>query len=90
MKNLIIEGYRNKLNSKLYGLLCEYEKGGEWEKFLDTILVEIMPEEDAPINQFILYTKLSKLRYLSYKWFRKTIFDCMSLISKETKQEDVF
>ena len=33
------EGYYNKLKNKLYGLLCEFEKGGEWEKFLDSILI---------------------------------------------------
>ena len=36
------EGYNNKLKNKLFGLLCEYEKGREWEKFLDSILIELL------------------------------------------------
>lgn len=35
------EGYNNKLKNKLYGLLCEREKNREWEKFLDSILIEL-------------------------------------------------
>ena len=81
--NTIIEGYNNKLKNKLFGLLCEREKEGEWEKFLDSILTELMgyKEEDKTINYYILYAKLSSLRYLRFLYFRKTIFDCMNLIS---------
>ena len=32
------EGYYNKLKGRIYGLLCEKEKEGSWEKFLDTII----------------------------------------------------
>jgi hypothetical protein len=79
------EGYNNKLKNKLFGLLCEYEKGREWEKFLDSILIELIgyPEENKTINFYRLFYKLSALRYLSYKYFRTTIFDCMDLISKQ-------
>ena len=80
----VLEAYNNKLKSKLYGLLCEYEKGREWQKFLDSILIELMsyPEDYKTINYYRLYTKVSSLRYLSYNYFRSTIFDCMSLLSK--------
>lgn len=80
----INEAYNNKLKSKLFGLLCEREKGREWEKFLDSILIELMgySEEDKTINYYILFHKLSSLRYLRYEYFRGTIFDCMDLISK--------
>lgn len=79
------EGYYNKLKNKLFGLLCEFEKGREWEKFLDSILVELLglPEEEKTINYYILYHKLASLRFLRYEYFRATIFDCMSLISKQ-------
>ena len=78
----LYDGYLNKLKSKLYGLLCECEKGREWEKFLDSILIELMgvDESERSINYYILFKKLSSLKYLSYKYFRTTIFDCMSLI----------
>lgn len=75
-------GYINKLKSKLYGLLCEREKGGEWEKFLDTIVVELvgMQEELDSINYWKLLAKLQALKYLSYQYFRKTVFECMNLL----------
>ena len=78
------EAYTNKLKNKLFGLLCEYEKDREWEKFLDSILIELLgyAEEEKTINYYILYYKLSSLRYLRYEYFRSTIFDCMNLISK--------
>ena len=78
------EGYNNKLKNKLFGLLCEYEKGREWEKFLDSILIELLgfEEERKTINYYILYYKLSSLIFLRHEYFRSTIFDCMGLISK--------
>lgn len=78
------EGYYNKLKNKLFGLLCEYEKNREWEKFLDSILIEIngVEEEKRTINYYVLYYKISSLRYLNYKYFRATIFDCMDLLGK--------
>ena len=83
-KDSVREGYNNKLKNKLFGLLCEYEKGREWEKFLDSILIELMgfEEENKKINYYILFYKLSSLRFLRYEYFRTTIFDCMGLISK--------
>lgn len=78
------EGYNNKLKNKLFGLLCEYEKDREWEKFLDSILIELygIPEEERSINYYIVMHKLNSLRYLKYEYFRSTIFDCMSLLGK--------
>lgn len=78
----IKEAYNNKLKSKMFGLLCEFEKGREWEKFLDSILIELLgySDEEKTINYYILYYKLSSLRYLRYEYFRTTIFDCMNLV----------
>ena len=80
------EGYYNKLKNKLFGLLCEFEKNREWEKFLDSILIELLgfEEEQKTINYYILFYKVSSLRYLNYKYFRTTIFDCMDLLGKES------
>ena len=78
-----------KLKNQLYGLLCEYEKERDWEAFLDSILIELIgyPEEEKTANYYTLFHKVSSLRYLSYKYFRTTIFDCMNLISKEQDRE---
>ena len=78
-----------KLKSQLYGLLCEYEKERDWEAFLDSIIIELLgyPDEEKTVSYYTLIHKVSSLRYLSYKYFRTTIFDCMNLISKEKPNE---
>ena len=75
---------KEKIRSELFGLLCEYEKNRNWERFLDSILIELLDVEDdkKTPTYYKLYSKLSSLRYLSYKYFRATIFDCMNLITK--------
>jgi hypothetical protein len=80
----VIEASNNKLKSRLFGLLREFEKNREWERFLDSILIELMgySDEEKTINYYILFHKLSSLRYLKYEYFRTTIFDCMTLVGK--------
>lgn len=84
MKDEVYTGYLNKLKNKIYGLLCEQEKNGEWEKFLDSIICELIgfDESQKTINYYILLSKLSSLRFLRYEYFRKTIFECIGLIDK--------
>mgnify|MGYP003299320429 CR=1 FL=1 len=88
MKDAFKEGYDNKLKSMLFGLLREYEKDRDWEEFLDSILIQLMgyPEEERGINYYPIFYKISSLRYLRHKYFRKTIFDTMSLIGKEDNE----
>ena len=76
--------YNEKMRSQMFGLLCEYEKDRNWERFLDSILIELLEiEEDRKTPTYYkLFSKLSSLRYLSYKYFRATIFDCMNLVTK--------
>lgn len=86
MQNLdkeLLEGYKNKLKDRLFGLLCEREKDGEWVKFLDTIIIELAAweKEFYSINFLALMHKVHMMRFLSYEYFRKTIFECMNLIS---------
>ena len=78
--DVTFEGYKNKLKGRLFGLLCEKEKNGEWEKFLDSILIELRGLGSNSINWWPLLGKLKSLRYLSYEYFRKTIFECMNLV----------
>ena len=89
MNNSIKEGYNNKLKNQLFGLLCEYEKNREWEAYLDSIIIELLgfDESQKTINYYKLFHKVSSLRYLSYKYFRTTVFDCMNLISKVEDDE---
>ena len=82
-------GYQNKLKGRLYGLLCEREKDGEWEKFLDSILIELKGLGADSINWWPLMGKLNMLRYLSYEYYRKTIFECINLVSGLTKPDEL-
>lgn len=78
------QAYRDKLKNRLYGLLCEREKEGEWEKFLDGLLIELyqFDEESKTINYYRLIEKLSKMKYLRFSYFRPLVFECMNLIDK--------
>ena len=83
-RDIVSEGYYNTLKNKYFGLLCEREKGRDWEKFLDSIVIELsgFPDEERTINWMELVNKTNSLRYLDYEYFRKTIFECMGLLSK--------
>lgn len=78
--DVTFDGYKNKLKGRLYGVLCEKEKNGEWEKFLESIIIELLGMEPNCINYWPLMGKLCSLRFLSYDYFRRTIFECMNLI----------
>ena len=90
VKREVYSGYLNKMKNRLFGLLCEKEKNGEWEKFLDTILIELMgfPDNSKGISYYMLFHKISSLRYLDYVYFRRTIFECMNLIGSFSAQGD--
>lgn len=75
---------KDKLKNKIYGLLCEREKGGNWEEFLNNILIELGNYENKELNIFyyVLYSKLSLSKYLSLKYFKKIIFECINLVER--------
>ena len=79
--NVTFDSYKNKLKGRLYGLLCEREKDGEWEKFLSSLLIELYGLGANSINWWPLIGKISMLKYLSYEYFRKAIFECINLVS---------
>lgn len=78
------DAYHNKLRNRYFGLLREFEQGREWEKFLDSIFLELydFSEENRTPAYLALIAKTSALRYVKYEYFRRLIFDCMDLISK--------
>lgn len=80
MADVTFKGYRDKLKGRIYGVLCEREKNGEWEKFLDTIILELYGLQGNSINWWPLIGKLSILKYLTYEHFRRTIFECINLV----------
>ena len=78
--NITFDSYKNKLKGRLYGLLCEREKDGEWEKFLDSLIIELQGLGANSINWWPLMGKVNMLKYMSYEYFRKTIFECINLV----------
>jgi hypothetical protein len=76
--------YLKRLRNRLYGVLCEREKGGEWEKFLDSIIIELLgaSEEQKTVGYYVLVAKLSSCRFLEYKYFRTTVLECMGIFDK--------
>ena len=78
--NITFDSYKNKLKGRLYGLLCEREKDGEWEKFLDSLNIELHGLGANSINWWPLMGKVNMLKYMSYEYFRKTIFECINLV----------
>ena len=76
------EGYANYLKGKLYGILSDCEKGKEYDKLLESLeadLIGALDEYDC-IQMNTLFTKVSSLKFLKYKYFRKNIMDCMKLV----------
>lgn len=86
----IIEGYENNLKSMLYGLLREREKDGNWEAFLDHIIIQLegYPEEYKTINYFKVLCNVNSLKRLRFKYFRTTVFDTISLIGKKERNSE--
>ena len=85
----VTSAYKNKLKNKFFALLCEREKEGEWESFLNNLYIEIFGCKKflKTINYLELQAKMSSLRYLSYPYFRSTIFDCMSLLGDDENDD---
>lgn len=83
-EQVVWEAYLNQFRNKLFGLLCEFEKQGEWEKFLDNLLIELggFDNSHKTINYYQLSHKMNQLRYVRYEYFRSLIFECMGLLSK--------
>ena len=81
------DGYKNKLKGRLYGLLCEKEKNGDWEKFLDSIIIELYGLGPNSINYWALMGKIQALRFLSYDAFRCTVFESINLVGGLDKND---
>lgn len=83
-EEIIKEAYKDSMKKKLYGLLREREKNGEWEKFLENILIELEGYNinSRTIEYYTLYAKLAACRHLSFKYYRTTIFECMNLFDR--------
>lgn len=72
------------LKNKVYKLLPLREEGLEWEKYLNTVLVEVSGLSTIFKNKTRLISLLSKLEGLyrldDFASYRRTIFECLNLI----------
>jgi len=82
-----------KQQSKCFKLLPLYEEGEEWEKPLETLILEFLGMQGLFSNLEELVTLVYKLEGLKklgkevdFFTYRRTIFECCSLIDKIKKQ----
>lgn len=80
----------NRLVNQIYKLLPNREEGGDWIKPLETIIEELSGMssliQDHQNLFFSLLCKLEGLKSLrsenSFDIFRRTIFECLNIMSK--------
>ena len=83
-----------RITNQVYKLLPSREEGSDWEKPLSTIIVELVGMNRLLIGQQdILFPLLCKLEGLfvltqedDFFLFRRTIFECLSLINELSEQ----
>lgn len=94
IQNEAIISNLRRITNQVYKLLPSREEGADWEKPLSTLLEEITGMNRLLIGQheilFPLQCKLEGLFVLTNKedffLFRRTIFECLSLINDLTKK----
>ena len=81
-----IKPYLNLLINKIYKLLPLKEEGLDWEKYLESILIELsgLSRITGPTPTLLcLLSKLESLYELdSFALYRKTIFECLNLVDE--------
>lgn len=88
-----IEVNLKRITNQVYKLLPSREEGSDWEKPLSTLLEELSGMDRLLVGQHeILFPLLCKLEGLfiltqeeDFFLFRRTIFECLSLINDLTR-----
>ena len=83
----------NRITNQIYKLLPNREEGLDWEKPLETLIIELTGMSSLLPDQTELFSLLCKLEALKtladeedFMLYRKTIFECLGLMSKIKKQ----
>lgn len=83
----------NRINNQLYKVLCYKEEDREWDKLLNTVQNELVGYKRLFAEESLFLTILAKAEGLfeqeSFMEFRRTIFECMSLIDEVRKDDRV-
>lgn len=77
----------NRITNQIYKLLPNREEGIDWEKPLQTLIIELTGMVNLIQNQTELFSLLCKLEALKtlkdkddFLLYRKTIFECLGLM----------
>lgn len=85
----IFKDYKKLLINMIYKLLPTREEGLDWEKYLESLILEIQGfdnlfEEIDGVSIIRILSKLNSLKFLikenDFNLYRKIIFECTNLI----------
>ena len=83
--------YIDSLKNKTYKILPLREEKLQWEKHLETILIEISGFNSITLNQVKIISVLSKLEALKdledFQTYRKTIFESLNILEELKRGE---
>ena len=86
ISNKDFNAYLDSTKNKIYKLLPLREEGLQWEKFLNTILIEFNGFESVMLDEAKMISTISKLEGLyfaeDFTTYRKTIFECLGSIEE--------
>lgn len=78
--------YLISLKNKIYKLLPLREENLDWDKYLNSVLIEISGFRELFTNQVLLISLLSKLEGLyrleDFIVYRRTIFESLSIVEE--------
>jgi len=84
-----IQNNLNRITNQIYKLLPNREEGLDWEKPLETLIIELTGMGSLLPDQTELFSLLCKLEALKmlteeddFASYRKTIFECLSLMDR--------
>ncbi len=77
-----------RLTNQLWKLIPMRENGEEWDKQLDTVIIDIAGKNEIFIHnsQFLqLLSKLEGLKVVDVEFniYRKTVFECINLLNEQ-------
>ena len=81
-----------RLTNQLWKLIPMWENNEDWNKQLETVIVDIAGKDEIFLHNSHFLQLLSKLEGLrvtdiEFNIFRKTIFECINLINEVDRNE---
>ena len=81
-----------RLTNQMWKLIPMWENNEDWNKQLETVIVDIAGKDEIFLHNSHFLQLLSKLEGLrvtdiEFNIFRKTIFECINLINEVDKNE---